>query len=68
MVENLPTFRQLGFFRRRPLQIQEVVRNAEHLARFVHKRISGIEGVRGTQTTLGVNFVKHDYRMARIVN
>jgi Lrp/AsnC family transcriptional regulator for asnA, asnC and gidA len=45
-----------------------MVRNAEHLARFVHKRISVIEGVRGTQSTLGVNFVKHDYRMARIVN
>lgn len=45
-----------------------MVRNPEHLARFVHKRISTIEGVRGTQSTLGVNFVKHDYRMARIVN
>jgi len=45
-----------------------MVRNAEHLARFVHKRISVIEGVRGTQSTLGVNFVKHDYRMARIVS
>ena len=45
-----------------------MVRNAEHLAEFVHQRISGIEGVRGTQSTLGVNFVKHDYRMARIVS
>ncbi|GAB5452731.1 MAG: Lrp/AsnC family transcriptional regulator [Halioglobus sp.] len=45
-----------------------MVRNAEHLAKFVHQRISAIEGVRGTQSTLGVNFVKHDYRMARIVN
>ena len=45
-----------------------MVRNAEHLARFVHKRISVLEGVRGTQSTLGVNFIKHDYRMARIVN
>ena len=44
-----------------------MVRNAEHLASFVHKRISVIEGVRGTQSTLGVNFVKHAYRMARIV-
>lgn len=44
-----------------------MVRNAEHLARFIHKRISVIDGVRGTQSTLGVNFVKHDYRMARIV-
>lgn len=45
-----------------------MVRSPEHLARFVHKRISTIEGVRGTQSTLGVNFVKHDYRMAQIVN
>ena len=45
-----------------------MVRNAEHLAEFVHNRISVIAGVRGTQSTLGVNFVKHDYRMARIVS
>lgn len=45
-----------------------MVRNAEHLARFVHQRINVIEGVRGTQSTLGVNFIKHDYRMARIVS
>lgn len=45
-----------------------MVRNAEHLAEFIHQRISGIEGVRRTESTLGVNFVKHDYRMARIVS
>lgn len=45
-----------------------MVRNAEHLSEFVHQRIGVIEGVRGTRSTLGVNFVKHDYRMARIVN
>ena len=45
-----------------------MVRNTEHLAEFVHNRISGIDGVRSTQSTLGVNFVKHDYRMARIVS
>jgi Lrp/AsnC family transcriptional regulator for asnA, asnC and gidA len=45
-----------------------MVRNTEHLAEFVHNRISGIAGVRRTQSTLGVNFVKHDYRMARIVS
>lgn len=44
-----------------------MVRNTEHLARFVHRHISIIEGVRRTESTLGVNFVKHDYRMARIV-
>jgi Lrp/AsnC family transcriptional regulator for asnA, asnC and gidA len=45
-----------------------MVRNAEHLAQFIHKHISGVEGVRRTESTLGVNFIKHDYRMARIVS
>jgi len=45
-----------------------MVRNTEHLARFVHGNISCIPGVRRTESTLGVNFVKHDYRMARIVS
>jgi Lrp/AsnC family transcriptional regulator for asnA, asnC and gidA len=45
-----------------------MVRNTEHLAEFIHQRISVIAGVRRTESTLGVNFVKHDYRMARIVS
>ena len=45
-----------------------MVRNTEHLAEFIHNKISGVEGVRCTESTLGVNFVKHDYRMARIVS
>lgn len=45
-----------------------MVRNTEHLAEFVHSRVSNIDGVRRTESTLGVNFVKHDYRMARIVS
>ena len=45
-----------------------MVRNAEHLANFIHEHISSIDGVRRTDSTLGVNFIKHDYRMARIVN
>ncbi len=44
-----------------------MVRNTEHLARFVHRHISPVPGVRRTESTLGVNFIKHDYRMARIV-
>ncbi len=44
-----------------------MVRNTEHLARFVHKHVASLEGVRGTESSLGVNFVKHDYRMSRIV-
>ena len=45
-----------------------MVRNTEHLAEFIHNRINGVPGVRRTESTLGVNFVKHDYRMARIVS
>ncbi|MEM0952947.1 MAG: Lrp/AsnC family transcriptional regulator [Pseudomonadota bacterium] len=44
-----------------------MVRNTEQLARFVHRHISTLEGVRRTESTLSVNFVKHDYRMSRIV-
>jgi len=45
-----------------------MVRNTEHLGEFLHNKVNGIPGVRRTESTLGVNFVKHDYRMARIVN
>ena len=72
VAEKLADIAELGFvgvmLGRADILVITMVRNAEHLARFVHKRISVIEGVRGTQSTLGVNFVKHDYRMARIVS
>ena len=45
-----------------------MVKNTEHLASFVHNHISSIRGVRRTESSLGVNFLKHDYRMARIVS
>jgi Lrp/AsnC family transcriptional regulator, regulator for asnA, asnC and gidA len=45
-----------------------MVRNTEQLGEFLHQKINVIPGVRKTEGTLGVNFVKHDYRMARIVN
>jgi Lrp/AsnC family transcriptional regulator for asnA, asnC and gidA len=45
-----------------------MVRDTEQLAEFLHRNISGLEGVRRTESTLGVKFVKHDYRMARIVS
>lgn len=72
VAEKLADIPELGFvgvmLGRSDILAITMVRNAEHLAEFVHQRISGIEGVRGTQSTLGVNFVKHDYRMARIVS
>ena len=71
VAEEMAAINELGFvgvmLGRSDILGITMVRNAEHLARFVHKRISSIEGVRGTQSTLGVNFLKHDYRMARIV-
>ena len=45
-----------------------MVKNTEHLASFVHNNISSIPGVRRTESSLGVNLMKHDYRMARIVS
>jgi len=72
VAEKLADIHELGFvgvmLGRSDILAITMVRNAEHLAEFVHQRISGIEGVRGTQSTLGVNFIKHDYRMARIVS
>ena len=72
VAQQLADIKELGFvgvmLGRCDILAITMVRNAEHLAKLVHKRISGIEGVRGLQSTLGVNFVKHDYRMARIVS
>ena len=72
VARQLADIQELGFvgvmLGRSDILAITMVRNAEHLAEFVHSTISGIRGVRSTQSTLGVNFVKHDYRMARIVN
>ena len=72
VAERLSEIRELGFvgvmMGRSDILAITMVRNTEHLAEFIHSRISPIEGVRRTESTLGVNFVKHDYRMARIVN
>jgi Lrp/AsnC family transcriptional regulator for asnA, asnC and gidA len=72
VAEALADVAELGFvgimLGRSDILAITMVRNAEHLAEFVHKRINSVEGVRRTESTLGVNFVKHDYRMARIVS
>ena len=72
VARELADIRELGFvgvmMGRSDILAITMVRNTEHLAEFVHERISPIAGVRRTESTLGVNFVKHDYRMARIVN
>ncbi len=72
VAEQLADITELGFvgvmLGRSDILAITMVRNAEHLAEFVHQRISIVEGVRGAHSTLGVNFIKHDYRMARIVS
>ena len=72
VAEALADITELGFvgimLGRSDILVITMVRNAEHLAEFVHKRINSVEGVRRTESTLGVNFIKHDYRMARIVS
>jgi len=72
VAEALSALPELGFvgvmLGRSDILVITMVRNTEHLAEFIHNKISGVEGVRRTESTLGVNFVKHDYRMARIVS
>ena len=72
VAEQLSKMPELGFvgvmLGRSDILAITMVRNTEHLAEFIHNRISGVAGVRRTESTLGVNFVKHDYRMARIVS
>lgn len=72
VAETLSALPELGFvgvmLGRSDVLVITMVRNTEHLAQFIHNNISGVEGVRRTESTLGVNFVKHDYRMARIVS
>ena len=45
-----------------------LVQNNAELAGFLHRNVSGVKGVRRTECSLGVKFVKHDYRMSRIVH
>ena len=72
VAEALSALPELGFvgvmLGRSDILVITMVRNTEHLAEFIHNNISGVNGVRRTESTLGVNFVKHDYRMARIVS
>ena len=72
VADALATIPELGFvgvmLGRSDILAITMVRNPEHLAAFVHQRINAIEGVRRTDSTLGANFVKHDFRMARIVS
>lgn len=72
VAETLAGIAELGFvgvmLGRSDILAITMVRNTEHLAQFIHQRINVIDGVRRTESTLGVNFMKHDYRMARIVS
>ena len=71
VAEQLSAVPEIGFVgmmlgRSDILAITMVQDNAQ-LAEFLHSAISGIPGVRRTECSLGVDFVKHDYRMNRIV-
>ena len=71
LVQQLAEMSEIGFvgmmMGRFDILAITMVRNTEHLSEFVHNNISNLPGVRRTESTLSVNFVKHDYRMARIV-
>jgi Lrp/AsnC family transcriptional regulator for asnA, asnC and gidA len=44
-----------------------MVQSAEQLSEFLHSTVHAIPGVRHTECSLGARFVKHDYRISRIV-
>jgi Lrp/AsnC family transcriptional regulator for asnA, asnC and gidA len=44
-----------------------MVQSAEQLSEFLHSTVHTIPGVRHTECSLGARFVKHDYRLSRIV-
>ncbi|MCP5321586.1 MAG: Lrp/AsnC family transcriptional regulator [Pseudomonadales bacterium] len=44
-----------------------MVQSAEQLSAFLHANVYAIEGVRRAECSLGARFVKHDYRISRIV-
>jgi Lrp/AsnC family transcriptional regulator for asnA, asnC and gidA len=71
VAQALAALGQLGFvgkmLGRCDLLAITMVQDPQQLSDFVHSVISGIPGVRKTDVTLGVKFVKHDYRISRIV-
>ena len=72
VARELAALPQLGFvgkmLGRSDLLAITMVQDPEELTEFVHTVISGIPGVRKTDVTLGVKFIKHDYRISRIVD
>ncbi len=71
VAERLSAVPELGFVAvtlgRFDILAITLVQDNEQLASFLHSTISVIPGVRRTECSLGVKFVKHDYRMSRIV-
>jgi Lrp/AsnC family transcriptional regulator, regulator for asnA, asnC and gidA len=72
VAEQLSKIPEIGFvgvmMGRSDILAITMVQNNAQLASFLHSTISVIPGVRCTECSLGVDFVKHDYRMSRIVN
>ena len=71
MAAALAAIAQIGFVGimvgRFDLLAITMVRNAEELSSFLHQTVHRIPGVRHTECSLGARFVKHDYRLSRIV-
>lgn len=44
-----------------------MVQDAAELTEFLHGTVTAIPGVRHTDCTMGVDFIKHNYRLSRIV-
>ena len=44
-----------------------MVHTAAQLSEFLHETVHRVPGVRHTECSLGARFVKHDYRLSRIV-
>lgn len=72
VAEALAALPQLGFvgkmLGRFDILAITMVQGTEELTEFLHQVISGIPGVHKTEVTLGVKFIKHDYRISRIVD
>lgn len=71
LAKTLAAVPEIGFvgkmLGRFDLLVITLVQNNSELAEFLHRELSGLAGLRRTECSLGVDFVKHDARMSRII-
>ncbi len=71
LAEQLAAVPEIGFvgkmLGRFDLLAITLVQDNSELAEFLHSQIHSLPGVRRSECSLGVDFVKHDYRMSRII-